>query len=46
MEKKYILKKFGIKYHKLFISKPSADIYIDDKSFGYSNKWIKDFLKN
>jgi len=40
------LKKFGIKYHKLFISKPSADIYIDDKSFGYSNKWIKDFLKN
>ena len=40
------LKKFGIKYHKLFISKPSADIYIDDKGYGYNEKWIKDFIKN
>ena len=39
------LKKFGIKYHKLFISKPSADIYIDDKSYGYTNSWIKKFKK-
>ncbi len=39
------LKKFGIKYHKLFISKPSADIYIDDKSYGYNNSWIKNFKK-
>jgi|TARA_B100001059_G_C17832861_1_gene585879 FMN phosphatase YigB (HAD superfamily) len=37
------LKFFGIKYHKLFISKPSADIYIDDKGFGYDNSWIKKF---
>ena len=35
------LKYFGIKYHKLFISKPSADIYIDDKGFGYNRSWIK-----
>lgn len=39
------LKKFGIKYHKLFISKPSADIYIDDKAYGYNKKWIKRFKK-
>ena len=39
------LKKFGIKYHKLFISKPSADIYIDDKSYGYNNSWIEELKK-
>jgi len=37
------LKKFGIKYHKLFISKPSADIYIDDKAYGYDKSWLKKF---
>jgi hypothetical protein len=25
-------KKWGVKYHKLIFGKPSADIYIDDKS--------------
>ncbi len=39
------LKKFGIKYHKLFISKPAADIYIDDKAYGYDKNWIKKFKK-
>jgi len=39
------LKKFGIRYHKLFISKPSADIYIDDKGYGYDSSWIKYFKK-
>ena len=37
------LNKFGIKYHKLFISKPSADIYVDDKAFGYNKSWIKKY---
>ena len=36
---------WGIKYNKLIISKPSADIYIDDKSYGYTNSWIKKFNK-
>lgn len=40
------LKIFGIKYHKLFISKPSADIYIDDKGYGYDKKWVKKFKKS
>ena len=37
------LNKFGIKYHKLFISKPSADIYVDDKAFGYNKSWIEKY---
>lgn len=36
---------WGLKYHKLFISKPSADIYIDDKGYGYSKSWILKFKK-
>ena len=39
------LSKWGLKYHKLFISKPSADLYIDDKSYGYNNSWINNFKK-
>ena len=39
------LKKWGLKYHKLFLTKPSSDIYIDDKSFGYNTKWKKSFKK-
>lgn len=39
------LKNFGIKYHKLFLSKPSADTYIDDKAYGYNKSWIKKFRK-
>tara|TARA_B100000886_G_scaffold269279_1_gene193340 strand:+ start:319 stop:672 length:354 start_codon:yes stop_codon:yes gene_type:complete len=39
------LKKWKLKYSKLFISKPSADIYIDDKSYGYNKKWLTDFKK-
>ena len=38
------IKKLGINYHKLFISNPSADMYIDDKSYGYKKNWIK-YLK-
>ena len=34
---------WGLKYHKLFISKPSADIYIDDKGYGFNKSWILKF---
>ena len=37
--------KWGLKFNKLEISKLSADIYIDDKSFGYNNSWKKKFKK-
>jgi phosphatidate phosphatase PAH1 len=28
---KYQLEKWGVKYHHLFLGKPSGDVYIDDK---------------
>jgi len=34
------LAKWGLKYTKLIIAKPSADMYIDDKSYGYKDSWI------
>tara|TARA_B100001057_G_C22406519_1_gene778019 strand:- start:259 stop:618 length:360 start_codon:yes stop_codon:yes gene_type:complete len=30
---------WGLKFNSLTISKPSADVYIDDKSYGYDNSW-------
>ncbi len=39
------LKKWKIKFNKFSISKLSADIYIDDRSYGYSNRWKKEFKK-
>lgn len=39
------LKRWKIKFNKLIMSKPSADIYIDDKSWGYNKKWTKKFKK-
>ena len=37
------LKKWGLKFHKVFLTKPSSDVYIDDKSYGYNSKWKKKF---
>ena len=34
------LKKWGLKYHKLIMGKPSYDIFVDDKAYGYKNNWI------
>ena len=34
------LKKWGVKFHKLFITKPSFDYYIDDKAYNFNSKWI------
>ena len=39
------LKKWNLKFHKLFVTKPSSDIYIDDKAYGYKKTWKKDLLK-
>ena len=33
------LKKWGLKYHKLIMGKPSYDILFDDKAYGYKNSW-------
>ena len=39
------LNKWGLKYHKLFINKPSSDVYVDDKAYGYNTSWKKEFKK-
>lgn len=35
------LKKWNVKYNKLIFGKPSYDIFIDDKAFGFSQYWPK-----
>jgi len=39
------LKKWKLNYHKIFFGKPSADLYIDDKSIFFQDKWYKDINK-
>ena len=35
------LNKWGLKFHKLLMGKPSYDIIIDDKAINYSLSWKK-----
>ena len=39
------LKKWNVKYHKLILGKPSYDLIIDDKGYGYDSKWSNKLLK-
>jgi len=42
------LKKWKLNYHELIMCKPTYDLFIDDKSLGFNNTWlknIKNFLK-
>lgn len=34
------LNKWGVKYHFLYLGKPSFDIVIDDKNINYNKDWI------
>ena len=38
------LKKWGVKYHKLYFGKTSFDLFIYDKSLFFNKEWPK-FLK-
>ncbi len=40
------LKNWNLKFHKLIMGKPSYDIIVDDKSYNFSNNWVKNFEKN
>jgi hypothetical protein len=35
------LKKWGVKYHKIYFGKPSFDLFIDDKSLFFKKTWPK-----
>tara|TARA_B100001029_G_C14897275_1_gene358862 strand:+ start:379 stop:738 length:360 start_codon:yes stop_codon:yes gene_type:complete len=39
------LKKWGLKFHKLYMGKPSFDLFIDDKALGYTRNWQKKLNK-
>ena len=39
------LKKWGVKFHILKMGKPSFDLYIDDKAYGYNLGWRKTIKK-
>lgn len=39
------LKKWNLKYHKIFFGKPSFDVFVDDKSFGFKKNWLENFSK-
>lgn len=39
------LKKWGVKYHKIYFGKPSFDLFIDDKSFFFKKDWSSLLVK-
>lgn len=42
------LKRYGVKYHQLFMGKPIGDIWIDDRAITAKDNWkeIGELLKN
>ena len=44
------LKRWGVLYHKIEFGKPSYDLFIDDKAYGFDIKWpihiTKKFINN
>ena len=39
------LKKWNLKFHKLIMGKPTFDIYVDDKAYGYTKHWYQNLKK-
>jgi hypothetical protein len=39
------LKTWGLKFHKLYMTKPSYDFFVDDKSYNFDKKWMIDVKK-
>ena len=37
------LKKWKVNYHELILYKPSYDLFIDDKAYGFKKNWQKNF---
>ena len=37
------LKKWKLKHHKLIMGKPTYDIFVDDKAFGFNKNWTEKF---
>jgi histidinol phosphatase-like enzyme len=39
------LKKWGVKYHHLIMGKPSYDLFVDDKAYGFDRSWAMKLKK-
>ena len=39
------LENWNLKFHKLIFGKPSYDLFVDDKNFGFNKNWHKNFRK-
>ena len=39
------LKKWNVKYHQLIMGKPSYDLFIDDKAYGFKKNWAAELKK-
>ena len=35
------LKKWNVRYHKIYFGKPSFDILVDDKTYNFEKRWLK-----
>jgi hypothetical protein len=38
------LKNWGVKYNKIIFGKPSYDVFVDDKAYGFNKNWTR-YLK-
>ena len=45
LETKKALRLWGVNYHKLIMCKPTYDLFIDDKTYGFSSNWKKNIFK-
>ena len=39
------LRKWKVKFHKLYFGKPSYDLYVDDKNLNFKKNWLADIKK-
>jgi histidinol phosphatase-like enzyme len=39
------LKSWNLKYNKLIFGKPSYDLFVDDKAYGFKKSWFVNYLK-
>ena len=41
----YQLKKWKVKFNKIYFGKPSSDLYIDDKNLNFKSNWVNQLKK-
>ena len=39
------LKRWKVKFHKIYFGKPSSDFYIDDKNLNFKSNWASHLKK-